>query len=466
VLPYTGEFDSRTYRIARTLHERGHQVTVLARSKPGLPDHEIHEVGYPIIRVDATPADGVPPWLLSIFRRIHPALVALRIAAAPAARRTPSTRGGAVDPGGESSSARAETAADAGETAADAGQPGPMASDVGWLRRSVRRLRGYVRRARMFFVIRSHRRRASEVGPAADVYHGMAYMGIPVALALGERNHGKVVYDSRDIYMIAANLARLGGPIKAALVHLERGWARAADRVFTVNQPYADELATRFDVPAPAIVMNCSYRYTPPAERPRLFQEHLGLDPDIDIVLYQGAFMHGRGVEELMEAIRHVPRAVLVVMGYGAREAEFRAMAERPEYKGRVFVLPAVPPTKLLDWVTSADVVGVLFQDDTLNHYLSTPNKFLEAMAAGVPSVCSDHPGMAPIARATGCGIPVKPDDIPAIAAAIRTILDAPEPEREARRAAALKAAHDTYNWEAQVGTLLDEYTRLTGRRW
>jgi Glycosyltransferase len=120
----------------------------------------------------------------------------------------------------------------------------------------------------------------------------------------------------------------------------------------------------------------------------------------------------------------------------------------------------------LLEWVTSADVVGVLFQHDTLNNYLSTPNKFLEAMAAGVPTVCSDHPGMGPITRETGCGIPVDPSDIDAIAAAIRTIVDAPPHERGQMRARALAAAHDTYNWETQVQALLDEYTRLTGRRW
>jgi glycosyltransferase involved in cell wall biosynthesis len=167
-----------------------------------------------------------------------------------------------------------------------------------------------------------------------------------------------------------------------------------------------------------------------------------------------------------MAAIHQVPGSVLVVMGYGALDADLRASADRPENRDRIHILPAVPPTELLDWVASADVVGVLFQHDTLNNYLSTPNKFLEAMAAGVPSVCSDHPGMGPIARATGCGIPVDPGDVEAIAAAIRSIVDAPLPERVAARARALAAAHETYNWESQVQALLEEYTRLTGRRW
>jgi glycosyltransferase involved in cell wall biosynthesis len=339
----------------------------------------------------------------------------------------------------------------------------------GWAHPAARdpgRLRGYVRRARIFLMIRSHRRRALAVAPAAEVYHGMAYMGISVALTLGKRHGGKVIYDSRDIYMVAANLARLRGPIKAVLARLERGWARAADRVMTVNEPYAAELARRFDVAKPVIVMNCSYRFNPPEPKPRRFHERLGLAPETRVVLYQGGFSVGRGVEQLMAAIRQVPNAVLVVMGYGALEAEFKARAARPENEGRVHVLPAVPPTELLEWVASADAVGVLFQHDTLNNYLSTPNKFLEAMAAGVPTVCSDHPGMGPIARATGCGIPVDPADIDSIGAALRTIVDAPDEERAAMRARALAAAHDTYNWETQVQALLAEYTRLTGRPW
>jgi glycosyltransferase involved in cell wall biosynthesis len=453
VLPSTGEFDSRTYRIARTLHERGHAVTVLARWKPGLARHEIHEVGYPIVRVETPAIDGLP------FRRVTlPLLRTLRLTARPKDAAT-------AAPGRATATGTAAASASPGaedESAPGWAHPGARKPGTGL----PSRVRDYVRRARIFLMIRSHRRQALAAAPAADVYHGMAYMGVSVALALGKRHGARVIYDSRDIYMVAANLARLRGPIKAVLARLERGWARAADRVFTVNQPYATELAQRFGVEPPVIVMNCSYRFTPPEPPPRRFHERLGLDPETRVVLYQGGFSVGRGVEQLMEAVRGVPGCVLVVMGYGALEADFRAAAALPENQGKVHILPAVPPTELLEWVTSADVIGVLFQHDTLNNYLSTPNKFLEAMAAGVPSVCADHPGMGPIARETGCGIAVKPDDIGAIATAIRTIVEAPAEQRAQMRARALAAAHDTYNWESQVQALLDEYTRLTGRPW
>jgi glycosyltransferase involved in cell wall biosynthesis len=443
VLPSGDEFDSRTYRIARALHERGHEVTVVARRLGDLPEREVHPVGYAILRVDVSAVDGMP-----LARLMLPLLRRLRLVG----RTSPAASNGARPD-------------ETGQTGASGGPP-LAAPSLEPESRPARGLRAYLGRARIFFLIRSYRRRARAVAPAAHVVHGMAYVGVAVALTLGKRDGARVVYDARDIYMEAAFLHGLRGPIKAALVRLERGWARAVDRVVTVNGPYADELAVRFGVPTPLVVMNCSYRYTPPAERPQRFHERLGLDPDTRVVLYQGGFMHGRGVEELIAAIARVPAAVLVLMGYGSREAEFRAMADRPDTVGRIHVLPAVPPNELLDWVASADVVGVLFQHDTINHYLSTPNKFLEAMAAGVPSVCSDHPGMGPIAAETGCGIAVAADDIEAVVAAIRSIVEAPEAERQARRARALAAAHATYNWESQVEGLLEEYGRLTGRPW
>jgi glycosyltransferase involved in cell wall biosynthesis len=459
VLPSTGEFDSRSYRLARTLHDRGHEVTIVARWKPGLERREIHEVGYPIVRVETTALDGLPFPSVTL-----PLLRLLRLSARPGRPRAgmatvPSPTGAHA---GEPATAAPTTTETNDETAPGWAHPTRRQPGTGL----PSRIRDYVRRGRIFLMIRSHRRGALAVAPAADVYHGMAYMGISVALALGKRHRAKVVYDSRDIYMVAANLARLRGPIKAVLARMERGWARAADRVFTVNEPYAEELARRFGVTRPVVVMNCSYRFSSPSPQPRRFHERLGLDPETRVVLYQGGFSVGRGVEQLMAAIRQVPGSVLAVMGYGALEAEFRAAAARPEHEGRVHILPAVPPTELLEWVASADVVGVLFQHDTLNNYLSTPNKFLEAMAAGVPSVCSDHPGMGPIARETGCGIAVDPADVDAVAAAIRTIVEAPDEERAAMRGRALAAAHDTYNWESQVQALLEEYSRLTGRRW
>jgi glycosyltransferase involved in cell wall biosynthesis len=294
----------------------------------------------------------------------------------------------------------------------------------------------------------------------------MAYMGIPIALELGRRHRGRVVYDARDIYLDAANLARLRGPARWLIAASERRWARRSDRVITVNRPYAEVMAGRWDVPLPLIVMNCSYRYARPDPAPRRFHDTLGLDPSTRVVLYQGGFSRDRGIEQLIAAIPDVSGAVLVLLGYGVLRDELQARAAEPALRGRVHLLPAVPPTELLDWVASADIVAMPIQPTTLNHRLTTPNKLFEAIATGVPVVASDLPGMAPVVREADAGLLVDPTDPAAIADACRRLIAESPAEALARRARILAAADRIYNWERQVDELLAEYGRLTGEPW
>ena len=252
-----------------------------------------------------------------------------------------------------------------------------------------------IRRLAIQLTVRAQARASRRVSPPADLVHGMAYMGIPIALGLARRNRAGAVYDARDIYLDAGNLARLSGPMRWLVARAERGWARRADRVITVNRPYAEVMASRWGVDLPLIVMNCSYRYVPPSPRERRFHHALGLDPATRVVVYQGGFSRDRGIEQLIAAIRDVPGAVLVLLGYGALHAELERVVADAATGGRVRIMAAVPPTELLDWIASADVVAMPIQPTTLNHRLTTPNKLFEALAAGIPVVASDLPGMA-----------------------------------------------------------------------
>ncbi|HLY15076.1 MAG TPA: glycosyltransferase family 4 protein [Candidatus Limnocylindrales bacterium] len=428
VLPSTAEFDSRTYRIASTLSARGHDVTVLARLAPGLPASETHPSGYRILRIPVSAMAGLPGPLRAMARLLR----------RPASSGRPAA------------------------TVAAAGSPTPTAP----ARPARRRIGGLDRLAAIALTVRAQRGATHRLAPPADVVHAMAYMGIPVGLDLGRRDHAPVIYDARDIYVDAANLARLPGPARRLFARIERGWARRAQRVVTVNLPYAEVMAERFGVPQPLVVLNCAYRREPPAERPRRFHQRLGLDPATAVVLYHGGFSRDRGIEQLIEALPAFAPAVLVLLGYGPLQAELERRAADPALAGRLHVLPAVPPTELIDWVASADVVAMPIQPTTLNHRLTTPNKLFEAMAAGVPIVASDLPGMAGIVREADCGVLVDPTDPAAIGAAIGGLLALPAAERAAIGGRGQAAHLATYNWEAQAAILLAEYGRLTGRPW
>ncbi len=324
-----------------------------------------------------------------------------------------------------------------------------------------------VRQLRQLEAIARQRTAAVALAPRPpDLIHAMGLMGLPVGIAVRSRLGGKLVYDARDLYTEAGTLARLPAPLRRLIGIAERRWARAADRVVTVNDALADILLARFGGERPLVVMNTSLPRPANDPQPHRLHDRLGLKIGTPIVLYQGGFSPGRGIPELIAAMLDVPDAHLVLLGYGRLAADLRTLVDRSGIEARVSILPAVPPGELLDWVASADLVAIPIQGDTLNHRLATPNKLFEALAAGVPVVASNLPGMASIVRELDAGILVDPTRPADIAAAIRGLLELPPAERAAARARVRDMAAARYGWPLQFERLLLEYARLTGRPW
>ncbi len=103
-------------------------------------------------------------------------------------------------------------------------------------------------------------------------------------------------------------------------------------------------------------------------------------------------------------------------------------------------------------------------QPTSINHRFTTPQKLWEAIAAGVPVVATDLPGMAEVVRDTGCGVLVEATDPADIARGIREIVDAPPEEREAMRERTWQAGQERYNWQHEADTLLALYRDLLGQ--
>ncbi len=454
--------DARAHRIASTLAGRGHEVTLLGRLEAGLAAREVRPDGVTVLRVPVSAPDGLP-----LPRRLREPLG--RWWAAVSMRRRGRRR--AWDAGPSPAAAPADAAATPGlaSAAIDALAGGtsrppssPTRSVAGRLARASA---GLVRIAAVVLVVRSQTRSARSVAPPADLVVGMGFMGLPVALGLAAGGRPPVVYEAGDVYVEAGNIARLPGPVRRAFAWLEGRWARRAALVTTANEGYADEIARRYRVPRPLVLLNCPSRpSTPPDPASSPLRPAAGLAPGRRIVLYHGGFSPGRGIEQLVSAIDDVPDAVLVLLGYGSLEPTLRAAAARDP--DRIVVLPAVAQGDLLAWIAGADVAAMPIQPTTLNHRLTVPNKLFEAMAAGVPVVASDLPGMAPIVRATGCGVLVDPTDAHALTAGLRRILDAPAGERAAWSEAGRRAIAERYSWEREAPRLVDALGALTGRPW
>jgi glycosyltransferase involved in cell wall biosynthesis len=310
---------------------------------------------------------------------------------------------------------------------------------------------------------------ARDVGraaPIADVYHGHDLPGLAAAVAAADRSGGLVLYDSHEIFLESGAYADLPGLVKHLIARQERGLARRAAALVTVNPAIGAELQRRLPVKRLVVVHNCPPRWTPPERPRRLLRTAAKIPPDASILLYHGVFTNHRGLEQLAEASLEpgLERSHVVYLGYGASRPEVDALVADPRFGGRLHVLDAVDPSVLLDWVAGADVGVIPGQPSTLNHWLSSPNKLFEALAAGVPVAIMDFPYVHQLVLddpAGPLGTVCDPADPASIARAVREILERPEKARLALRARCLAAAHDRWNWETESARLVTLYAEL-----
>ena len=444
--------DARVLREAGSLVAAGHQVTILARPRDlASTDEEIEERdGFVIVRVPV--ASEWRAWWIAA-RRPWGARLFVKQTVATEIRRVP----------------------EGWLKLAGFGLAGLVALPFAIARLAATRLRQARHRSappgggtveylgRWAFTTLGWARAAARRSPSADVYHGHDLTGLPAAVWAASRNDGRVIYDSHEIFMESGGHVGRPRAVRALFAGLERRWSSRAAALVTVNRSVAEELDRRLHPARIVVVYNCAPRWDPPPRRPDLLRAAAGIPHDAAIALYHGGLTRHRGIEQLAEALARpgLERVHGVLMGYGSERETYVRLAQEGRFGGRLHYLPAVPPEELIPWVASADVGVMAIQRSSLNHWLATPNKLFECLAAGVPVVASDFPEMHRIVGedpAGPLGVLCDPRDIGAVADAIRTIVDAPESDREALRARCLRAAHDRWNWETEAAGLLALY--------
>ncbi len=320
--------------------------------------------------------------------------------------------------------------------------------------------------------VRSWGRAALAVAPPSDVHHANDMETLPTAVEAAQRDGGRVVYDSHEIFLEFGEHLRQPGWMRGIVGRWERRLARLSAAVVTVNEACAAELTRRLRPRRIVVVHNCPPRWSPPEPPTDLLRHAAGISDDAPIVLCHGGFQANRGLEQTAAALTEpgLEGTHLVFLGYRTAILEpIVAAFPRPD---RIHVLPAVQPDELLGWVVGADVDSIVFQPTELNNLISTPNKLFESLAAGVPVVSSDFPIRRRIVIDDPdgpLGAVCDPTDPQSIAAAIRSIVDVDPAARADLRRRCLDAAHARWNWETESARLVSLYADLaqeaSGRR-
>ena len=308
---------------------------------------------------------------------------------------------------------------------------------------------------------------ASRATTQAEILHAHDLSGGLPALLASDASGASIVYDSHEVFLESGHWARAPRFVRHLLAtKIERPLLERASALITVNPSVEQVLEERYELPERrAVVYNC-VEPLESATRPRELREAIGVDDDTPIALYHGGFSAVRGLRQIIDAAVD-PRLAnihIVFLGYGPMEAELRTLAARPDIAGRIHVLKAVSPEVLDRWVAGADVGLMPNQHETLNEYVSTPNKLFESIGVGTPVVSSNFPERRRIileGPESPLGALCNPSDPADIARAIVEVIGGTRAEREAYRTRCMRAAAARWNWEVQAARLTALYQSL-----
>jgi glycosyltransferase involved in cell wall biosynthesis len=283
--------------------------------------------------------------------------------------------------------------------------------------------------------------------------YNTAWIGLAGKLLAGSR----LVYDSHELWP-DRNLRPEWRPW---LLLCEALFVRVADSVITTSPGYAEVIAERYRVAAPAVVRNVpEWRAEPEGSRAEGGRPRA----EASLAVYFGAVTRNRGLPTVLRALALVPELRLRIVGpeaWGYR-ATLAELAAELGVGDRLELLEPVAPGEAPAVFGDADVGLALIEPACLSYEMTLPNKLYEYVAAGLPVLSSDVPVLAREVREHGVGTVADPADPAAVAAALREVV---EPEANARYRAAARRLASEATWEREREKLAAIYGSASAGR-
>ena len=202
---------------------------------------------------------------------------------------------------------------------------------------------------------------------------------LPLAHALARRTGAVFAYNAHELETETVGSAGLRQRLQRVI---ERRYIRRVDVVSVVNESIAQWYREAYPGVDPVVVTNAPTG----ADGVIDLRARLGIPEGALLYLHSGYLAPGRNIPLILRAFEQVTSAHVVFVGSGALLPEVeRAAASHPN----IHHLPPVQPEQVLAMTRGADVALCLIESGCLSHRMSTPNKMMEAFAAGVPALCS-----------------------------------------------------------------------------
>jgi glycosyltransferase involved in cell wall biosynthesis len=173
-------------------------------------------------------------------------------------------------------------------------------------------------------------------------------------------------------------------------------------------------------------------------------------------ILYQGALNDGRGLVEMIHAMKEIDNYTLKIAGEGDLSASLSALVHTLHLQAKVIFLGNLAPSELV-LVTRYASIGInLLENKGLSYYYSLANKFFDYMHAQVPIITMNFPEYVRINNDFKVAILLHDLDVRSIITAIQEI----ENDYESFRLNC-KSAAPIYCWEKEAMQLVSLYRKV-----
>jgi putative colanic acid biosynthesis glycosyltransferase WcaI len=251
-----------------------------------------------------------------------------------------------------------------------------------------------------------------------------------IGLLAARRFGVPLVVISQDVFPeIAERLERLEHPLVVASLRALVGlYLRRADRVVAIGETMKKRLEEK-GAPAERIEVIPNWVDTSaitPQPRDNPWAARHGLD-DSFVVMHSGNVGHAQDLDSLVRAatfLRDLDRVRIVIIGFGARHGELRALAKRLDVRDTVRFLPYQPREALSESLGAADLHFVGLAQGLAGYVV--PSRLYGILSAGRPVlVAADEDSeTVRLVREAGCGLVIEPGRPDRVAAAIRDVVE------------------------------------------
>jgi len=242
------------------------------------------------------------------------------------------------------------------------------------------------------------------------------------------------VFEVRDLW---PELPKAMGVIKNkavlwALGVLEYYSYNKADACVALSPGIAEGIKKRLkkDKPVYLIPNGCDLQIFKPGKQPRTIIP--GISEDDFVAVFTGAHGFANGLDNALNAAEYLQTKTthrhikFVFIGDGVLKAKLKETAAKKGLSNCVFINP-VPKLELAKYLEAADCGLMLLANIPAFYYGTSPNKFFDYIAMGMP-ILNNYPGwLAEMINTHELGIAVPPDNPEAFANALITMSKDPQ---------------------------------------